>query len=351
MRPRLAGLVVAGTTVFSLTVAVPAPAASKPPVTATTTNDTLKAPMVGVVDRQRQPTLEYQNIVSGWIVKVNWADLQPTPDTLNTSAIDAAVSAAVQQEQRTRKPVGLKLRVYAGTSAPQWAKELGGAPVAVYDAADAAEGTIGRFWKAEFGNAYTQLQQRLALRYDTVPQIRDIVVSRCSTFYAEPMLRQISDGRTVASLLAAGYSIEADQICHREALAAHQVWAKTRTSMAFNPYQAIYADGSSKNVVEPAIALMDECRTKLGRRCVLGNNSIRDVDQGRLYEPLYEAIRIRGGDRYFQTATLERLTSLSATISWAIDQGAECVELPAGYATAMSKDQLRVLDSQLEANA
>ena len=352
MRLRIASIFLSGATALSLLSTTPA--AASPVVRkrlVTTTTVALKPPIEGVVDRQRQPTLDFQDIINGWVVKVAWADLQPTADALDTTIIDAAIAAAVEQEQRTKQPVGLKLRVYAGVNAPQWAKQLGGAPVTVYDAADAAEGTIGQFWKAEFGDAYARLQRRLASRYDAVPQIRDVVVSRCSTFYAEPLLRQTSDPRTVASLLAAGYSIEADQACHRAALAAHQVWTTTRTSMAFNPYQAIYADGTTKSVVEVSTALMDACRAALANRCVLGNNSIRDVDQGRLYPPLYEGILARGGDRYFQTATLERLVDLGTTITWAIGQGAGYVELPAGYGTAIAKFQLSLLDAGLEANA
>jgi hypothetical protein len=39
----------------------------------------------------------------------------------------------------------IKLRVFAGTSAPDWAKRLDGTPIPVQDDYGRA-GTIGRFW-------------------------------------------------------------------------------------------------------------------------------------------------------------------------------------------------------------
>ena len=54
---------------------------------------------------------------------------------------------------------------------------------------DGGTGTIGRFWTDDYGAAYDQLETLLAAKYDNVPEIREVTISRCTTFYDEPFIR------------------------------------------------------------------------------------------------------------------------------------------------------------------
>jgi hypothetical protein len=259
-------------------------------------------------------------------VKVNWKDLQPSPDgpIAENNAIDQAIAAARQIG------AGLKLRIYAGTAAPDWAKALGGGPVSVVNPQGDQPGTIPRFWTGDFGKAYADLQQKLAAKYDDVPEVREVVVSRCTTFFAEPFLRDKGDKGSVANMLAAGFGFNVDQTCEREEIDAHKVWAHTRSDVAFSPYQNLEKKGVKSTDESFTESMMTYCRTNLGARCVLENNAIRTPVQAN-YEAMYDRIKAMGPPMSFQTANPNKIGDLLATLTWAAQFGANSVELPSSY--------------------
>jgi hypothetical protein len=287
----------------------------------------LKPVLQGLLDRDGQPPLGYiPTALRGWVVKAYWKDLQKTqggPITEN-NAIDQAIAAA------RKLGVGLKLRVYTGIYAPDWAKSLGGGPVSVVDPQDKEQGTIGRFWTEDFGKAYADLEQKLAAKYDTVPEVREVVVSRCTTFFAEPFIRDKGDKGSVANMLGAGFSFDVDQTCHREEIDAHKVWLLTHTDVDFSPYQDIEKKGVNSVNEGFTESIMEYCRTNLGARCVLENNSIRTPVQAN-YAAMYDRIKAMGPPISFQTANPNKIGDLLSTLMWAAQEGANSVELPSSY--------------------
>src|SRR5436305_333759 len=120
-------------------------------------------------------------LLVGWITPAAAADT--TPPTLvsfsRTSAatvspgqqvtlsytanddIDQAIASLrtmnAQNRGTSQPPVRLKLRVLAGDSAPDWAKNLDGpgTAVSVQDTQNSLQyNTVGRFWEPAFGAAY-----------------------------------------------------------------------------------------------------------------------------------------------------------------------------------------------------
>ncbi len=294
----------------------------------------LKPVLQGLLDRDGQPPPQYVGTaVRGWVVKVNWKDLQKSPDgpITENNAIDQAITAVRSVNAAARKlGLGVKLRIYTGTDAPDWAKGLGGGPVNVVDPQDNQPGTIPRFWSEEFGKAYADLQQKLAAKYDDVPEVREVVVSRCTTFYAEPFLRDKGDKASVANMLAAGFGVGTDQTCHREEIDAHKAWAHTHSDVAFSPYQNIEKKGVNSTDESFTESMMNYCRTNLGARCVLENNAIRTPVQAN-YEAMYDRIKAMGPPISFQTANPNKVGDLLATLTWAAQYGANSVELPGSY--------------------
>jgi len=328
-----------------LVLSIPAPSAAS----ATTAT---KTEIAGVIDRQGVPASAYQSVVNGWVVQVNWADLQPVAGgpIVSNNAIDAAiVTAHSLNASHPGLNTRLKLRVYTGTGAPAWAKALGGSALQLCERRASNCGSVGRFWTPEFGAAYADLQTKLAALYDGVDVIREVAIDRCSTLSAEPFLRQINYDPNLAQYRSSGYTVAADQQCQREEIDAHKVWTQTRSSLALDPYTAVYPATTS---VDEAFteSMMDYCRASLGALCVLGNNGLRDSDQGPDLDAMYNAIKVRGAPIYFQTATYSRLHSLSATLQLAIGYGAAMVELPVGY-VHLQPSQLAPPDAQLESKA
>jgi hypothetical protein len=310
---------------FPTPTATPGPTPSPTPVQA----PDLKPPIQGLIDRDGPPPPGYAGAITAFVVNVTWAELQPTPDgpLTTNNPIDQAITAA-----RALGPnMGVKIRLLAGVDDPNWVKQLDGGPVSVDSAADAVGGTIGRFWTPDFAAAYDDLWGKLAARYDSVPQIREVTVARCMTIFDETFLRDTSDPTSVANLLAAGFTISADQTCLQQEIAAGSVWKHTRIGVAFNPYQEVLPGGEQRTDEAFTQAMMAYCRTALGPQCVLENNSIRWPPMGSAYSEMYSSMSELGAPISFQTATEARIGNLTDTVTWAVSVGADAVELPEGY--------------------
>lgn len=342
--------VIPASTVGSTSTVVPTitgPASTTSPATSATAPalpaPALKPVLGGLLDRNEAPPAEFRSAVDGFVVSVPWAVLQPAADAplADGNPIDKAIAVAHAEGLK------LKLRVTAGVDAPDWAKHLGGDPVEVADYYG-RQGTVGRFWSEQFGAAYRQLQRELAARYDDVPEVVQTQITRCTTMFAEPFLRQGRSPGTIRSLLEAGYSNLADEICQREQVDAHEVWRRTRSGLSFNPYQHVSGDGGVTPDETFTEEMMVYCRHVLEARCVLENHSIRTTGQGRCYQDMYEAMRVLGGAIGFQTAAPSRVGSLTGTLVWAVEQGASSVELPVSYRTDSSPAALAPIDQRLE---
>jgi hypothetical protein len=349
-------LVVAGA--FALVACgdqTPTPVSSTPTPTATPATvgpspaANLKPMIHGLIDRDGPPAAAFRSVVTNFVANVKWSDLQPTPGPLATNnAIDQAIAEARQMNAIPgHAPVGIKIRLYAGVHAPAWVKQLAGGPVEVESGN--LTGTVGRFWTDAFGAAYSDVWTRLAQTYDSAPEVREITVSRCMTFYAETMIRDTEDAVTVRNLLAAGFSLVADKACISQEIDLGTVWHHTRIGVAFNPYQVVAAGihVSDELFTEQ---MMQHCRMQLGAQCVLENNSIRSPLLSGLYEQMYTAMVQFGAPLSFQTATLSRIGDLTQTLNWAVIVGANAVELPQGY-TALPAATLASVAAALPASS
>jgi len=319
------------------TTSPPTPSAtpSSTPLTspsASPTTEQLKPVLQGLLDRDGPPPASFASLLGGYVVNVHWSDLQLTPGGPITpaNAIDQAITQVRRLNAEDHTSLGLKLRIFAGIWAPAWAKNLGGSPILVTDPVSGGGGTIGRFWTPVFGNAYAEFEAELAAKYDNVPEIREVTISRCTTVFAEPFIRDIADPATVSALLAAGYSFSADQTCQEQEVTAHLVWRHTHSDLSFNPYQMINADGSTATNEPFTQSMMMFCRQTLGPGCVLENNSLKSA-AGRTFTIMYSAMQALGAPISFQTAVTARVGNLSDAIAYAISLGANSVELPGGF--------------------
>ena len=329
--------------------ATPTPSASPSPTpTPTPTAPALKPPLAGLLTRDGPPPAAYLQVMGGYVVNVHWADLQAVSEgpLAPGNPIDQAIAQVRQLDPSGR--LGLRVRLFAGIWAPAWAKSIGGAPVPVRDPTTGATGTIGRFWTTAFGAAYLDLETKLAALYDEVPEVREITVSRCTTVYAEPFIRDTGDAATVAALQAAGFTTAADHACLEDELSAHRVWVHTRSDLSFNPYQIVGGGAHDRNDESFTEQVMGDCRDMLGARCVLENNSLRTPP---LYTSMYAAMQAKGPPLTFQTATLDKVGDLGQTLDYAVALGAGSVELPGGFDTANPPEVLAPYSNRLATNA
>ena len=299
-----------------------------------------------------EPPAASVDLPRSFVVNVSWAELQPTRGgpILDDNAIDKAL-AVIRGFDRssTQPPLQVKLRVSSGIHAPDWAKSVGGPPFTVTESFSSITGAVGRFWTDEFGESYRDLQEKLAVRYDTVPEIAEVVISRCTMVFAEPFIRGSSNSETVQTLLTAGYTAEADERCQRAQIDAHAVWRQTSSGLALNPYQRLVAGAEPRTDEQFTERMMEYCRERLGLRCVLENNSIRWPPLGGPYDKIYATMKSLGPPMSFQTAAPSRIGDAVDTIRWAIRHGANAVEFVAGT-KALPPGAFTELDQGLRAN-
>ncbi|MDX6323862.1 MAG: hypothetical protein QOK15_216 [Nocardioidaceae bacterium] len=324
----------------------------------------LKAPLQGLVLQQDRPLTDADaGVYGGQVLTTTWAALQPHgPGTLaRHNAIDRGLRAvAAFNDQHPDTPVGIRLRILAGIHAPRWVKRLDGfQPVPVTNMQDVAGGTLGAFWSAGYMRAYADLQRLLAARYDDAPLLLDVVISGCMTIYAEPLQRDISG---FDALFRAGYTTQADRTCLLRQVDAHDVWQHTHQSLALNPYRPWVqgSGGPTQAATDLSVTstVASYCRSKLGQRCTLSNNSIRSAYAGYLtgdtdqstgeppYAALYRVLRTEGPPMSFQCAAPSRVGDIEAAIQAAVQAGANAVEVPVAYdPDAMRRDNTALLDN------
>ncbi len=342
----------------------------------------MKETAKGLFQRDGMPSqLHVRSRLSGFVVNVNWADLQPNnsnEDLTANNAIDQAITQVRTLPNASHMKI--KVRVFAGSRSPEWAKTLSGGSLDYLE--PQGNGTIIRkvpqWWKISYQEAYEQLIQKLADKYDDVPEIIDFTISGAMTYYAEPFIRGVANADNRRTFVDAGYTQFKDIRAHKMAIDAHKAFKYTCSSLAFNPLQGIEHQGSDIYSTLPVNltatkSIMDYAVDALCSRIVLENNSIRDdtVKWGDRpqsgggisnYGQMYNHMLSFGvhTNITFQTATSGRVIHLENTIKMAIFKGANMIELPGKYpyhhdipggTVELTDAQLTQFNNQLKLNS
>lgn len=316
---------------------------------------TIKPLIAGLLHRQGPlAPSAFRKVVNAGIITVNWADLQATSGgPLNTSMIDQQLDQAKTYAQR------VKIKVFAGQHAPVWAKNLDGPPVRLFDPPSTRFFyAMPRWWTSNFLAAYRDLLGKLAGRYEADPAVTTLQASMCGTFFAEPFLRQAILSQNRSRLLAAGFSVELDDVAIRAMIVAHaELLPTTRMDLACHPYQRIDSDGSYGGQDQAYTrGIMEFARATMGPRACFGYTAHgKDPEPGSAEAQLYEDLAAVGHPIWLQTATLEKLggrcPDLCAALADAVRRGAYEVELPAGYQQECTPTSLASFDTTLSTQA
>jgi hypothetical protein len=216
---------------------------------------------------------------AGIVVNEAWSELEPTPGREDWAPLDASL-AAVQQwnDQHLRSPLEVKLRIFAGASAPAWVVAASGGPVTVDATVPVGPGRrqvvsreMGRWWTAPFRQAWSDFQHALAARYDGDPLIHAVSVSSCSSLTGEPFIVG-TDPTTRANLAAAGWSVQAQEQCLEGALADYSGWQRTPVTFAFNPLAT--DPGTDEAFTDSIMQACAQSASEGGPDCVLENNDL-----------------------------------------------------------------------------
>jgi len=308
----------------------------------------LKAPLSGLIDMQDinwhgtddgQPTFvianveKFKGIFGGIVINATWSQMQPAAGTApDFSAVDAALASIRKYNRENPKtPIGAKLRVYGGNSAPSWAKQLSGGPVTIYrnpagcdHLEDSCPLTIGLFWTQPYITAWRSFQARVAAKYDSEPLVRAVAITSCASQTDEPFVPTIGPiSKLNMAHAATPYSDAAEQACLSGAVEDYSAWHRAQIDFTFNVYSK-FAGGTDPAFTE---SVMAQCRTTLAARCVLDNHAL----QSPLYPAdaaIYAAIKAAGGLINFQTQSPEAMGCLwKETVAQGVGLGARAIEL------------------------
>jgi hypothetical protein len=240
---------------------------------------------------------------------------------------DALRLVRAYNSENASAPLGVKLRVYAGTSTPDWAKRLNGGPVMLFRNPQGCTSgtcpiTVGKYWTPELIARWRDFQAQLAARYDADPVVRQVAVTSCAGQTDEPFVPS-TDAEARANLRAAGYTDAAEQSCLMNAVDDYAAWKNTLIDYTFNAFTSI--NGGNDSAFSTSV--MEHCRAVLGARCVLGNHALsstlRTVDL-----PIYQRIQSLGPPISFQTEAPRGMDCLwTSTIAQGVAYGATSIEI------------------------
>ncbi len=215
----------------------------------------------------------HPGVYSGVVINAIWMYLEPEKEAYDFSTIDEAL-AAIQtyNEQHPERPLAAKLRIFGGTVAPTYVKELGGGPITVKPSRG-PEVEIGLFWTEAYGDRFAALLAQLALRYDDDPLIREVCVSTAASLTAEPFVAPLNR-ESNPMLREHGFNDALYKQAIRRALDDYRVWKLTAIDFPFNVFSS--TDDGWVSDPEFTKILMRDFRERYGERAVLSNHGLID---------------------------------------------------------------------------
>lgn len=226
----------------------------------------LKAPMVGLIDmgrvdfgpRHGAPApvnnpgeiSPYARSFTGIVINLTWADLEPSQGApINSGNPLDQILAAVRNYNSSNSPYSLnvKIRISGGFAAPDWAKNLDGAPIAISytkQNGQVVSDTLGRYWTATYIAANTD----------------------------EPFV-PLLDQATVAALHGAGYSDAAQRSCLAGALADYASWKNTQIDFTFNVFSQTDTVPTTQ---DPGFTTQVMTTCTVAAHCILSTHYLND---------------------------------------------------------------------------
>ena len=231
-----------------------------------------------------------KGLFSEMVLNVTWAQLQDKEGgPLDTSVIECAIHQVNAYNAANGTDVGIKLRVWGGFTAPEWAKNINGPPITVDGRGTVnwqifSPEQIGRFWSADYIDAWTAFQNELANLYDNNRVIRGISNTTGAAATDEPFVPVLPDAprsndpnpakvNQVAELVAGGYNDAAQMLTLRASIAGYFQWSTTPLDYTMNCFFQQDAGGLTPDA-NFTLAVLQQARNST-RPVQAGNHAVR----------------------------------------------------------------------------
>jgi hypothetical protein len=215
------------------------------------------------------PLDSYVGAFSGIVVNEAWSQLEPQQGVYDWTPLNASLAAVSSwNSEHPTAPLGVKLRIFGGLSAPIWLMtESGGVTIDIHGSLV----QLGRWWTPIYESAWSNFQHALAAQYDSDSLVRQVSVSSCTSSTGEPF---VVSGSKVSqmNLEAAGWSPAIQAQCLSHALSDYSGWKETPVTFAFNPLPS--PSGPSAVVMQNVMQACASSASTGGPVCIVGNNDL-----------------------------------------------------------------------------
>jgi len=132
---------------------------------------------------------------------------EPTQRHEDWTDLDASLAAVSSWNASSPShPLGVKLRIFGGVTAPGWAKAIDGAPITDNS------GSIGQWWTGQDRSDWSCFAYVLAARYDSDPPVHAAAVMSCATLTGERFTMALTTP-AVSTVAATGWTLALPQKC------------------------------------------------------------------------------------------------------------------------------------------
>ncbi len=304
------------------------PQSAKPPIRGLVSMGAFKfVGSGGDPDNTLEPLNAKPGIFGGLVVVSTWRQMQPVPngEIPADNPVDKAMAEVRAYNARNpQKPLAVRLRIWAGFEAPLWAMEQGGPPIAAVH--NNKHRQVGRFWSPAYRKAWRDFQDKLAAKYDGFPLIREVAMTSCMSFTAEPFF-STSEDSVQMPIREAGFNEDDYRQCLRNGIADYAACKRTRIVLSVNPLRTALNQGQGDAAFTEQV--MRDCRKTLAVRCVLDNHDL-STQLAKPLIPIYALMKQLGPEIAFQTAN-ETPPDFEGTIRMGISYGATAIELWQDY--------------------
>lgn len=268
-------------------------------------------------------------LFGGVVVNVTWAQLQSSEGgtIAADNPIDQAIAAVNDFNNANGTYVGIKLRVWGGFTAPEFAKNIDGPPITLVSKGETE--TIGRFWTSDYIDAWTTFQTELAAEYDSNPLIREVAITSGAAATDEPFVPLTS----YTALQAAGYNDTAEQRVLLGAVEDYAGWTQTPLDYTFNPFHEVEGTKSGSDTAF-TLAVMQQALNST-HQTYLSNHALQNPLAPSVAFVYYqmladEALQPNQTRTDFQTASpkvLKNFKNWASAVAQGVTYGAHSVEL------------------------
>ncbi len=258
------------------------------------------------------PDNRYSLLIKGNVVLLKWADIEPSPGAFDEDVLEQVLIAAEHG--------ATGLRILGGASAPEWLNEQIRYFTYV-EGVSKGKYPMPVWWDDKYLHRWEYMQYVV---HSYVGNVVDVVYQTGgATVYGEPMIRSPWDNQDTYNELGFNKGIDSEVLTQFYNI-AKKVWTGSTVAVSVFPYQGM-VNGKPNTSLNDTKDMVQEWQPNLA-----GFNDLRE-DPGAYRLNSWNWLFNTGIPMFFQTANPTEIGDWRVALDYAVEYGAEYVELNRNY--------------------